>query len=193
MHISFFLSSNHWPIFWKAFVIASFASSNFCPNHSEIAPQFIIATTTNAITATIPAIIATSGNIAMFNAVETAVSTPVTVAHMLYAVLNTPIATAIPNIISATIGFSTNHLKTSTNPLNISRANVPIFSPTVDKASIKGCQSISAIFSDITLNLSEQLFNQFWKPSLCTTLFIAPNKLLKALAKFCTIASPLPL
>ena len=129
----------------------------------------------------------------MFNAVETAVSTPVTVAHILYAVLNTPIATAIPNIISATIGFSTNHLKISTNPLNISSASVPIFCPILDKASTNGCQSISANFSDITLNLSEQLFNQFWNPSLCTTLFIAVNRLLNAFAKFCTIASPLPL
>jgi len=79
----------------------------------------------------------------------------------LKAVLNVFIAIAIPNIISLTVGCSTNHLNISTSPLNTFKAIVPIFSPILVNASIRGCQLILAIFSDIILNLSEQLFNQF--------------------------------
>ena len=157
----------------KNSAIAFQISCAFCFIHSHVSTnacvvlsQFIIAKTIKVMTAIIATIIAIRGSIDIFKALDANVNNSVAVAHILYAVeiiliavLTTPIAIAIANKISATIGFSANHLNISTKPLNISSAKVPMLCPISNNASTNGCQSILAIFSDISLNLSEQLFS----------------------------------
>lgn len=149
--ITFQIASNMNDIFSHKFVknciTAFIIVSIVCFKKFIILSQFIIAKTINAIIAII-------GNNSNSNIA-------ITTDNILTAALTTPIAIAIDTNISAITGFSINHLNISTNPLNIFNAISPKFCPISDNPSISGCQLISAIFFDISLNLSEQLFNHF--------------------------------